>query len=282
MRLLRSTLFNLAFYLTTAGLALGAAILAALGARRALRGLFVFWARLVVRLTEYALGGRIRIKSREAAPQGAALIVSNHQSELDGVLMTALFPRVAPVAMSELERYPFFGRILRGLGFLLVRTEGEAGRKGGQSEALVEAARAAMAEGRQVLIYPEGRLMPVGERGPWRSGVWRIYDALQIPAYPVAQDLGRLWPQRKWLKTPGAEAAVEFLPPIPPGLGKAEFMAELDRRIGAAASALEAEHAAAEIRSETGAVSFAAPQPRERPSGEPRERPPLGGPDPAL
>lgn len=241
MRLLRSSLFNAVFYGFTLLTALIATPFALAAARRPLQAIFRFWARAVLRLTGGLLGARIEVRGREHAPKGGALIVSNHQSELDGILMATLSPDLAPVAMAELDRYPFVGRILRSLGFLLVKTEGAKG----QSPAVVEAAAAAVREGRQVLIYPEGRLMPVGERGAFRSGVWRIYDALQAPAYLVAQDLGRVWPQRKWTKTPGASAVLEFLPPIPPGLSKAAFMAELERRLEAAVSALEAEHAGA-------------------------------------
>lgn len=244
MRLLRSSLFNCVFYGFTLTMALLATPFALLGATRPLRALLRFWAGGVLALTRGLLGGGIEIRGRAHMPKGGALIVGNHQSELDGVLMARLLPDLAPVAMAELERYPFFGPILRGLGFLLVRTEGEKG----QSAAVAEAARKAVAEGRQVLIYPEGRLMPVGERGPLRSGVWRIYDALQAPAYLVAQDLGRVWPRRAWLKTPGASAALEFLPPIPPGLGKEAFMLELERRLDSAVSALEAEHEAQDAR----------------------------------
>lgn len=270
MRFLRSTLFNLAFYGFTLILALAATPFALIGARIPLRRLFRFWAGGTLALTRGLLGARIEIRGRAHMPQGGALIIGNHQSELDGILMARLTPELAPVAMAELERYPFFGPILRALGFLLVRTEGERG----QSAAVAEAARAAVAEGRQVLIYPEGRLMPVGERAPMRSGVWRIYHALQAPAHLVAQDLGRIWPRREWVKNPGAQAVLEFLPPIPPGLGKEDFMLEVERRLEAAVSALEAEHAAACASADSDSGRLA----RGGESGEPATRPGLPAP----
>lgn len=256
MRFLRSSLFNLAFYGFAALSALIATPFALAGARPILRRIFSFWARATIGLTKGLLGARIEIRGREHMSVNGALIVSNHQSEMDGILMAALFPNLAPVAMAELDAYPLVGRILRALGFLLVRTEGGEG----QSEAMAEAARAAVAEGRQVLIYPEGRLAPVGERAPLRSGVWRIYAALGAPAQVVAQDLGRIWPQRRWMKNPGASAVLEFLPPIPPGLPKEAFMAELERRLESAVSALEAAEA---VPQSPKAASEAAPPIRE-------------------
>jgi 1-acyl-sn-glycerol-3-phosphate acyltransferase len=44
---------------------------------------------------------------------------------------------------------------------------------------------------------------------------------------PVATNLGCFWKQQEKKKTPG-QATIEFLPPIQPGLSKAEFMAKLE------------------------------------------------------
>jgi len=88
------------------------------------------------------------------------------------------------------------------------------------------------AEGRDVLIYPEGHLSAPGEQHPYRKGVWHLYDALQRPCTPVATNLGLAWNQQAFRKTPG-RATVEFLDPIPPGLSKDAFMQQLEAVIEA-------------------------------------------------
>jgi len=57
---------------------------------------------------------------------------------------------------------------------------------------------------------------------------------------PVAVNSGLFWPRRKFLKNPG-KIIIEFLPPIEPGMGRKEFMAELQSRIKAATEKLEKE-----------------------------------------
>jgi len=102
---------------------------------------------------------------------------------------------------------------------------------------VLEGARRVHAEGRPILIYPEGTLMRPGNKSRYRGGVWHIYDELKIPATPVALSLGLAWPRRDWKKYPNP-CAMEFLEPIQPGLSKKEFMALLEERIETATNAL--------------------------------------------
>jgi 1-acyl-sn-glycerol-3-phosphate acyltransferase len=67
-----------------------------------------------------------------------------------------------------------------------------------------------------------------------------LYGKLGVPVVPVALNSGRYWPRRSFLKYPGT-IIVEILPPIPPGLAKPVFMAELERRIETASARLLAE-----------------------------------------
>lgn len=226
----RSVAFNLFFYAATFLCALVAWLVSLTGARRALRGMLRVWSRIALWGVRNILGARVEVLGLERLPPGGpALIVPKHQSELDAVVLLGLFPDLGAIAMKELENYPFLGRIVRGLGYILVAVN--AGDRQKRTEAVVEGARRVHAEGRPVLIYPEGELMSLGAAARYRAGAWRIYDALGVPATPVAQSLGVIWPRREWRKQPGATGALEFLDPIAPGLGQAEFMAELERRI---------------------------------------------------
>ena len=50
-----------------------------------------------------------------------------------------------------------------------------------------------------------------------------------MPVVPIAHMAGLYWPRRKFLRHPGL-IEVEVLDPIPPGLSRSAFMAELERR----------------------------------------------------
>ena len=183
----------------------------------------------MIRAVEVILRSRIEVRGLDRVPQeGPVFLVSKHQSELDIVLLAALFPNAGAVAMQELERYPFFGKILRTLDLVLVAVDqGPQGR----TEQTVEGARRIIAQGRPMVIYPEGELMALGAKERYRKGAGHIYRALEIPAVPVAVSLGVVWPKREWKKHMHRTGVIEFLEPIPPSIGLDAFMAEVEKRI---------------------------------------------------
>ena len=97
-------------------------------------------------------------------------------------------------------------------------------------------AKAAVAEGRSILIYPEGTRTPVGSSLPYHAGTAALYRQLGVPVVPVALNSGVFWGRRKFIKWPGI-IEVEVLPPIPPGLDRETFMATLRERIEGATAA---------------------------------------------
>lgn len=141
----------------------------------------------------------------------------------------------AYVLKRELMRIPLFGLYLRCAGMIPVdRTGG-----GGALKQMVAKARAAAAAGRHLLIYPAGTRTPPGERRAYHPGVAALYGQLDLPVVPVALNSGLFWGRRAFMKRPGV-ITVEFLPPIPPGLPRKQFMAELQARIETATERLVA------------------------------------------
>ena len=236
---MRHVAFNLAFYTMTVAMAAVTVPVTLLAGEGAVRGMFSGWARATVWLVRHVLGARIEIRGLEHIAERPALLVSKHQSALDVALMGVIFPDYGAIAMRELDDYPLVGEIVRKLGHIKVTVEGE--RKNQLPEVLA-GARRVHAEGRPILIYPEGTLMLPGRKARYRGGVWHIYDDLNVPATPVALSLGLAWPRREWRKH-ATPVAMEFLEPIPPGLPKKEFMALLEERIETASNALVREQA---------------------------------------
>lgn len=238
---MRVIAFNLFFYGFTFLSAFAAFFIVLVASQKAVHRLLRFWGKTVLRAMEIILRSRVEIRGLEnLPPEGPALIVSKHQSELDIVMLTALFPHCGAVAMAELAKYPFFGPILRKLDMVLVAVDsGPQGR----TQQVIDGARRIRAQGRPMYIYPEGELMKLGARERYRRGVGHIYAALGEPATPVAASLGAVWPQREWRKRTGLTCAIEFLPAIPPGLEIDAFMAEVEERIESATMRLIREHA---------------------------------------
>jgi 1-acyl-sn-glycerol-3-phosphate acyltransferase len=78
--------------------------------------------------------------------------------------------------------------------------------------------------------FPEGNLAKPGERFRYRTGVFYVYRDFDLPVAPVATNLGLFWPHADFKKNPG-RATVEFLDPIPPGLGRGELLTCLETTI---------------------------------------------------
>jgi len=234
---MRSLAFNLFFYGFTALTALVGILLVPIPLATLLRGLLHNWAK-VVQWAMRAIGGmEIEIRGRQHLPaRGPALLAMKHQSESDGITLAALIPGIAFVAMQELFRYPLIGAILYRLQMIRVDTCGG----GKEREHLARFARRAYDSGRYIAIYPEGHLMAIGERERYRSGIYYMARDFGLPVTPIATCVGLLWNRRDWVKKPG-RAAIEFLPPIPAGLEKAEFMKRLETSIEAATARLVAE-----------------------------------------
>jgi 1-acyl-sn-glycerol-3-phosphate acyltransferase len=97
---------------------------------------------------------------------------------------------------------------------------------------MMRAAESAIAEGRPILIFPEGTRVAPGETPPLQPGFAGLYRALKLPVVAVALNSGRLWPRRRFAKRPGV-VAMRFSAPIPPGLGRAEIEARVHDAINA-------------------------------------------------
>lgn len=223
---MRSFAFSVAYWglsIFYGVLALGAAIVPGRKATTWVIGRYV--RRMVWSLR--ALGGvRLEVRGAELRPEGAFILAAKHQSWGDGFCTYAQFEDLAFVVGDHLEKLPFVGVILNKLGAIIVENSG--GKESRRT--LMQDAAKVRAEGRRILIYPEGHLAPVGRKFKYRSGVFHMYKAFEVPVVPAATNLGVFWPETDYRKRPGT-AVLEFLEPIPPGLPRGEFMARLEAAI---------------------------------------------------
>ncbi|MBT7943954.1 MAG: 1-acyl-sn-glycerol-3-phosphate acyltransferase, partial [Alphaproteobacteria bacterium] len=87
------------------------------------------------------------------------------------------------------------------------------------------------------IIFPEGTRTAPGERRDYQPGVAAVYARTQSPVVPVALNSGLFWGRRSFRKKSGT-ITVQFLEPMPQGLKRREFMAELETRMETATDAL--------------------------------------------
>ena len=83
---------------------------------------------------------------------------------------------------------------------------------------------------RPIIIFPQGTRVRFDDRTPFKKGVGRIYEALNISCVPVALNSGKVWPKYGITKYPG-KITVSFLKPIEPGLNRDQFIRNLEKKI---------------------------------------------------
>jgi 1-acyl-sn-glycerol-3-phosphate acyltransferase len=234
----KSLLFRSAYWATSIATAILALPLLLWPSRKPLMRWIRGYSRVMVHLMRLFGGVELEVRGRHYLPQGACIIAAKHQSWGDGFCMFAQFDDLAFISGDHLDKLPLIGRILRKMGAVMVASCGGVESRAKLSDASIGRAGE---EGRPILIYPEGRLVPVGMMAPYKKGVFHMAESLNCSVIPVATNLGLYWPRDEWALKSGL-AVIEFLEPIEPlsvsGLSKDAFMAELEQRIEAASLAL--------------------------------------------
>lgn len=232
---LRATSFNLLFFAWSTSFALLFWPLLVLPPRR-IAWLGRLWAKGVLALLAWTVGLRHEVRGLEHRPQGAAIVASKHQSAWDTIVFFLLHERLAYVLKAELMLIPIIGWYLARVGMIAIDRRGGARAL----RRLIARARTAAAEDRTIVIFPEGTRTAPGQRRPYHPGVSALYSQLGLPVVPVALNSGHYWRRRGFIKRPGT-IVLEYLPPIAPGLDRAAFAADLERRIEEAVARLDAD-----------------------------------------
>lgn len=223
---MRSLLFAVAYWLISVFYAVAAAFLAIAPGRAPITWAVRRYSQRMLWALDAFAGIKIDLKGREDLPDGPFIIAAKHQSWGDGFVMFANVENLAFVTGDHLERIPLLRGILKKLGAIVVDSCGGPEAR----NALAASAAQAHKEGRRILIYPEGHLARPGEHFRYRTGVFYMSRDFDLPVVPVATNLGLRWRQQDFRKSPGV-ATVEFLPPIPTGLSRSEFLKRLQETI---------------------------------------------------
>ena len=203
MALLRSVLFNIQMWCTVlvyAPLVLFTFVLPFSLRYRIIRQ----WARMQVFLLKRLCGLDYRVEGREHLPNGAAIILSKHQSAWETMAFQEIFPQQTWVLKRELMWIPLFGWALALLRPIAI--DRGAGRKA--IEQVIEQGRERLQSGIWVVVFPEGTRVAPGTRRRYGIGGAVLAAETGYPIVPVAHNAGSFWPRRGFLKRPGTVRVV--------------------------------------------------------------------------
>lgn len=234
MLVIRSLAFNLVFYLNLIVQMIVWTPFYFLSPRPKAWFVPKFWSRSSLWLYDKIAATRSDISGTENLPEGSFILAPKHQSFWDAI---AFFPYLKDplyILKRELTWIPFFGWYIMKMRMIPV----DRGNRSRALKAVVAATKAEFARNpRQLIIYPEGTRRAPGDEPAYKYGIVELYAQLGVPVVPVAHVAGLYWPRRKFLRYPGTIRA-RFLPPIPAGLGKEEFMQRLISETESACDAL--------------------------------------------
>jgi len=122
----------------------------------------------------------LQVDARGTAPRGPALLVSNHLSYLDPVVLLSQAICV-PIAKAELASWPVFGAVASRTGVLFVERSSAGSRL-----AVMRAAERVLRAGSVVLNFPEGTTTDGSSVLRFRKGLFEVARALRVPVVPAA------------------------------------------------------------------------------------------------
>ncbi|GBQ31553.1 1-acyl-sn-glycerol-3-phosphate acyltransferase [Acetobacter fabarum] len=199
MAVVRSVVFNIVAFVLTGVMGVGALPIRWFMPGHAL-AYAKLWSRLVLWLFRTICGVQVRVSGLEHLPQsGPALIASQHQSAFDTLVWMLLLPRPCYVMKGELTRIPLLGPMLVLTGMMPV--ERAAGARA--LRLLLQGTDKAVADNRQIIIFPEGtRTMP-GEHVALKPGIAAMSSHTGLPVIPVATNSGLFWGRNAFVKRSG-------------------------------------------------------------------------------
>ncbi len=141
-----------------------------------------------------------------------AVLVGNHQSNLDAVVWAAFFPdSTVIIGKKQIGLIPIFGWLFRATGNILIDRENAAKAR----TSIAEAARKIRQEGLRVWMAPEGHRNQRPEMLPFKKGAFHLAIAAQVPVVPlIVGPLAPVLDARRLLVRPG-NIKVKVLEPIP-------------------------------------------------------------------
>lgn len=150
---------------------------------------FVYLVKIICGLN-YTIEGQDNIPKK-----GPVVILANHQSFWDNVIMPVLFPIQTWVIKKQLLNIPVFGFGLKLMEpIALDRTNAMSVRK------ILQVGSKKLQDGISVVIFPESTRLNPGQNVPFKAGCATLAYQNNVPIIPMAHNAGTLWPKGFWIR----------------------------------------------------------------------------------
>ncbi|MEM9332411.1 MAG: 1-acyl-sn-glycerol-3-phosphate acyltransferase [Pseudomonadota bacterium] len=181
------------------------------------------WGLSSLWLQHVLIGTRFDFRGIENLPKHQGfLIAAKHQSTWETYVMLLFLKDPSYILKRELMFIPFFGWFAQKMRMIPVNR----GKRSEALKAMNKAAAQQCAQGRQIIIYPEGTRRQAYAEPSYKYGITHMYENMKVPVIPMALNSGLFWP-RNGMKLYRGTTILEFLPRIEPGLTSDAFTKRL-------------------------------------------------------
>ena len=154
-------------------------------------------------------------------------VASAHQSMFETFALQIPLDSPIFILKKELLKIPLFGQYLKKIGSIEIIRETTTKENLNFFDKIKNRIEE---QKRPLLIFPQGTRVKFDEQPPFKKGVGRIYNSLNLPCIPVALNTGKVWPKNSFMKYSG-DIHISFLEPIMPGKEKNDFVKEIEEKI---------------------------------------------------
>ena len=184
-----------------------------------------FWSKFCL---EIFLSTKIVIKGKEKILNNEKFFIAcAHQSQFETFFLQALFNSPVFILKKELLSIPIFGWHLKKIGSISIDRNKITKDNLGFSDKIKKHTNSSR---RPIIISPQATRVDVLDRTPFKKGVKRIYEELNIFCQPVALNSGSVWPKTGSLKS-NRTITISILDPIKPGMNPDQFTDMLQKKI---------------------------------------------------
>ncbi len=154
-------------------------------------------------------------------------IAASHQSMFETFFLQTIFNSPIFILKKELLKIPIFGWYLKKIGSISIKRNKVTKDNLGFIDEINNVLKSSS---RPLIIFPQGTRVNPDDRPPFKKGVGRIYEELNISCQPVVINSGYVWP-KNGEKKPNKDITISILPAFKAGNNKNEFVKNLEKNI---------------------------------------------------
>lgn len=163
-----------------------------------LYNILVQWSYITIWLAKVICGLKYELSGKENIPKNAVIVMSNHQTMWDTIIMQVIIPPQTWILKKELLSIPFFGWLLRTLKPIAIDR-----KKSSSIKQLISQGIKRLKEDVFIIMFPEGTRVPVNKTKPFTRSGAALAIAANSSILPIAHNAGEFWPKGLWIKKPG-------------------------------------------------------------------------------